>query len=155
MKCGSFRAKICNISIVSQMIPNLCSSLSYTTRVGRWPYDKPDSQPAVLSPILQARERLKQDAYMKKRLKNVTCSVDNSCPKAYASGWHKRPNRKKLALERDRKMLVEQDNRLLLQRISDIMQVRSQQTVSPVAISYCFERVKTSITHAVSLRILS
>jgi uncharacterized membrane protein YcjF (UPF0283 family) len=72
---------------------------------------------------------------MKRRLKNVTCSVDNSCPKAYASGWHKRPNRKKLALERDRKMLVEQDNRLLLQRISDIMQVRSRQTVSVIAVA--------------------
>ena len=84
------------------------------------------SEPAILSPILQARERLKQDAYMKKRLKSVTCSVDFSCPKAYASGWHKRPNRKKIALERDRNMLIAQNNRLLLQRISDIMQVRPE-----------------------------
>jgi len=78
--------------------------------------------PPVLSPILAARERIKQDAYMKRRLKNVGKSVDNTCPKSYASGWNRRPNPKKMQLDNDRKALIQQDNRLLLERISDIMQ---------------------------------
>ena len=78
--------------------------------------------PPVLSPILAARERIKQDAYMKRRLANVGKSVDNTCPKSYASGWNRRPNPKKKQLDNDRKALIQQDNRLLLERISDIMQ---------------------------------
>ena len=78
--------------------------------------------PPVLSPILAARERIKQDAYMKRRLKNVGKSVDNTCPKSLASGWARRPNPKKKQLDNDRKALIQQDNRLLLTRISDIMQ---------------------------------
>ena len=78
--------------------------------------------PPVLSPILAARERIKQDAYMKRRLKSVGKSVDNNCPRSLASGWARRPNPKKKQLDNDRKALIQQDNRLLLERISDIMQ---------------------------------
>ena len=78
--------------------------------------------PPVLSPILAAKERIRQDKIMKNRLKNVGKSVDNTCPKSYASGWNRRPNPKKQQLINDRKALIQQDNRLLLERISDIMQ---------------------------------
>ena len=78
--------------------------------------------PPVLSPILAARERIRQDQIMKRRLKNVKLSVDNKCPKSAASGWGRRPNPKKQQLLNDRKALIQQDNRLLLERISDIMQ---------------------------------
>ncbi len=59
---------------------------------------------------------------MKKRLRSVTKSVDNNCPHSFRDGWSRRPNPKKQQLINERKALIQQDNRLLLERISDIMQ---------------------------------
>ena len=79
-------------------------------------------QPAVLNPLLEAKERLRKDHILRQRLKKVTKSVDNSCPYSFRPSFSRRPNRKKEQLIRERKNLIEQNNRLLLERISDIMQ---------------------------------
>ena len=72
-----------------------------------------------INPILTRINRAKAKRQHRNNIRNMKSSVDTACPKSLTKG--RRRNRKKEQLQEDRFALIERENRILLEKMSQIM----------------------------------
>ena len=90
-------------------------------------YHKMYRRIATLNPILERKHQARQKQIYRERMKKVTKSVDNEVPYSYRNlqkGNHRR-NLKKEQMQEERYTLIERENRMLLEKMSWIMQHNS------------------------------